>query len=131
MARITGRIEVVLNGNLLLNKAGAEASGLGLSGEPNFELKEVVGDTGLHGFVEEPVMAQCDVTVSDRDDISLDTIARIRENGTVIFRAAGGGKVYTMNQATCKRNFTLTGGEGETKLIFVGPNWIESTEAVS
>jgi len=131
MPRITGRIEVLANGNLLLNKAGAEANGVGLSGEPNFELKEVVGDTGLHGFTEEPIMAQCAVTVSDRDDIPLDTIARMRENGTIIFRSAGGGKVYTMNQATCKRNFTITGGEGETKLTFVGPNWIESTEAVS
>lgn len=127
--KITGRIEVVVNGQTLLNKAGAEASGLGLSGEPNFELKEVIGDTGLHGFTEEPIMARCAVTITDRDDILLDSLARIRENGTVIFRSASGGKVYTMNQATCKRNFTLTGGEGETKVEFVGPYWIEGVES--
>ncbi len=131
MGRITGRIEVLVNGNTLLNKAGAEASGIGLSGEPNFELKEVIGDTGLHGFTETPVMASCKVTITDRDDISLDTLARIREDGTVIFRSAGGGKVYTMNQATCKRNFSLVGGEGETRVEFVGPSWVESVEAVS
>jgi hypothetical protein len=128
MNRITGRVEVIVNGVPLLNKAGAEASGIGLSGEPNFSLKEVLGDTGVHGFVEEPTVAKVDVTITDRSDISLDTLARIRENGTVIFRAAGGGKIYTMNNATCMRNFTVTGGEGETKVSFVGPYWIEGTE---
>jgi hypothetical protein len=87
-----------------------------------------LGDTGVHGFVEEPTVAKVDVTITDRSDISLDTLARIRENGTVIFRAAGGGKIYTMNNATCMRNFTVTGGEGETKVSFVGPYWIEGTE---
>lgn len=129
MGRITGRVEVLVNGQLLLNKAGAVASGVGLSGEQAFSLKPVVGDSGIHGFVEEPTPAQLEVTVSDRDDISLDSIARIRENGTVIFRAAGGGKVYTMEGATCTRNFSVTGGEGETKLVFVGNYWTESTEA--
>ena len=128
MARITGRVEVLVNGALLLNKAGAVASGIGLSGEQAFELKPVVGDTGIHGYVEEPSPAKLEVTVSDRDDISLDTFARIRENGTVIFRSAGGGKVYTMDGATCTRNFSVTGGEGETKLTFLGNYWTESTE---
>ena len=63
VGRITGTVEILVNGQLLLNKSGATASGIGLSGEPNFELKEVVGDTGLHGFVEEPVMAGLEVTV--------------------------------------------------------------------
>jgi len=127
MARITGRVEVLVNGQPLLNKAGAKASGIGLSGMPNFELKEVMGDSGIHGFVEEPVVAKLEVTVSDRDDISLNDIAAVREDGTVIFRSAGSGKVYTMNNATCMRNFEITGGEGETPLTFVGSMWIEGT----
>ena len=65
--------------------------------------------------------------MTDRDDISINDIAAIRENGTVIFRSAGSGKVYTMNNATCMRNIEITGGEGETPLTFVGANWIEST----
>lgn len=129
MARITGRIEVLVNGNPLLNKEGAIARGIGLSGEQAFELEAVMGDTGIHGFVEKPIAAECEVTITDRDDISLDTLARIRENGTIIFRAAGGGKVYTMEGATCKRNFELTGGEGEITVMFVGNYWIESTES--
>jgi hypothetical protein len=131
MQRITGRIEVVVNGNTLLNKAGAKASGIGLSGKQSYELTPVMGDSGIHGFIEKPVPAQCEVTITDRDDISLDTLAQIREDGTVIFRAAGGGKVYTMANATCTRNLTITGGEGEVPVKFVGNYWTESTESVA
>ena len=55
--RITGRVEVLLNGQTLLNKSGATASGIGISGEQSYERKEVLGDTGVAGFVEEPVVA--------------------------------------------------------------------------
>lgn len=129
MARVTGRIEVLVDGNLLLNKAGATASGIGLSGQPNFELEVIMGDTGVHGYIEKPVMARCEVTITDRDDIMLSDLAAVRENGTVIFRSANGGKVYTMTDATCLRNFTVTGGEGEVPLIFEGPHWTETTSS--
>lgn len=127
VGRVTGTVEVLLDGKLLLNKSGAVAGGIGLSGEPNFELKEILGDTGLHGFVEEPVMAVLEVTVSDRDDIKLGDFAKVRENGTIIFRSRNKGKAYTMANATCTRNFSVTAGEGETPLKFVGPNWVEGT----
>jgi len=127
MTKITGRVEVLVNGDLLLNKAGAKAVGIGISGQPNFELKAVQGDTGPHGYVEGPVPARCEVTITDRDDISLSELAAIMGNGTVIFRAAGGGKVYTMEGATCLRNFTVTGGEGETEVVFESGFWTETT----
>lgn len=130
MARVTGRVEIYANGELLLSKTGATASGIGLSGEANFELNEVMGDSGLHGYVENPILAQLEVAVTDRDDVSLDAFARIREDGTIVFRSAKGGKSYTMGEATCVRNFTLTSGEGETALIFRGPNWQEGTNPV-
>lgn len=130
MSRITGRVEVLVNGELLLNKAGAVASGIGVSGEPNFELEPLIGDTGIHGFTETPIPATLEVTVTDRDDISIDALARIRENGTVIFRSANGGKVYTMIEATCTRNISVTAGEGEAPLKFVGAYWTETTETV-
>lgn len=125
--RITGTVEILVNGQTLLNKSGASASGLGLSGEPAFELKEILGDTGLHGFVEEPIVAMLEVTITDRDDIKLSDFAKIREDGTIIFRSRGKGKAYTMPNATCTRNFTVTAGEGETPLKFVGSMWVEST----
>jgi hypothetical protein len=110
-----------------LNKAGAVASGIGISGEPAFERKAVLGDGGIHGFVEESIPAQCEVTISDRDDINLNDYAAINGDGTIIFRSAGGGKEYTMRNATSSLNFTLTAGEGETTLMFIGQSWIEST----
>jgi len=127
MQRITSRIEVLLNGTPLLNKEGATASGIGISGEPGVELEPVMGDTGLHGFSEKMVPAKCEVSVTDREDVSLDAIARVKGNGTVIFRTAGGGKIYTMNGATCARNFNVKGGEGETPIVFYGLYWVEST----
>jgi len=127
MAKITGRIEVVVNGDLLLNKAGAVASGIGISGQHNYELAAVMGDSGPHGYTETPITARCEVTVTDRDDIMLTDFASIPiGKATVIFRAAGGGKEYTLAEATCLRNFTITGGEGETPLIFEGPFWTET-----
>ena len=129
MAKITGNVEVLVNGNLLLNKAGAVANGIGKSGQPLFELEQIMGDTGPHGFIEKPIFASCEVTVTDRDDIRLSDFAEIRENATVIFRARGGGKVYTMEGATCMGNFSLTAGEGEVPIKFVGPFWTETTSA--
>lgn len=129
MSKITGRVEILVNGQLLLNKEGAVASGVGKSGEPAFEVNEILGDTGLHGVTETPVVAMLEVTVTDRDDVNLSDLANIIGDGTVVFRAARGGKVYTMNGASCKRNFSITAGEGETTLAFIGPYWTESTEA--
>ena len=131
MARITGRVEILVNGELLLNKEGAIARGLGLSGQPNFELEAIQGDTGLHGYTEKPIMAELEVTITDRDDQLLDDLAQVRENGTVIFQAAGGGKSYVMNEATCLRNFEVTGGEGETTVRFQGPMWTEEVNPVT
>lgn len=128
MPKITGRLEVLVNGALLLNKSGAVASGIGISGEQALELEPVMGDNGLHGFSEKAVPAMCEVTITDRDDVSLSDLAKIRENGTVVFRAAGGGKSYTMEGATCLRNFSITGGEGETPIRFVGPFWTENVQ---
>lgn len=131
MPRITGRVNVSVNGEVMLTKVGAtNLTGVGLSGGLNTELKEVMGDQGISGFVEEPVVAKCELTITDRDDINLDNLARIRENGTVVVAAANGGKVYTMNNATCKRNFSVTSGEGDTAIAFVGNYWTESTEGV-
>lgn len=127
MARITGRVEVVVDSKVLLNKAGAIARGIGVSGKPNVERRAIVGDTGLHGFVEDPVLAECEVKVSDRSDIMLSDFALINGNGTVIFRAVPDGKEYIMREATCTGNFELTAGDGETTLRFVGPYWTESS----
>jgi len=127
MATVTGRVEIVLNGITLLNKSGAVASGIGESGKPPIKREPIMGETGQHGIKETVMSARLAVTVTDRDDVRLSDFAAIKENGTLIFRAARGGKVYTMNQATCAGDIALTAGEGETKLEFFGPMWTEGT----
>ena len=128
--RITGRVEILVNGEMLLNKAGATARGLGLSGKGNYELEAIVGDSGLHGYVERPVMAECEVTITDRSDQLLNDLAEIRENGTIIFRSAGGGKIYVMDGATCMRNFELVSGDGEVVIKYQGPFWVEDVQLI-
>jgi hypothetical protein len=125
---ITGRVEVLVNGILLLNKAGAKAEGIGESGKIAVERVPVMGDTGLHGPTETVVPARCIVTISDRNDILLSDLAKIQGDGTVIFRAAGGrGKTYTMQNAYCKGALALTAGEGETEVEFFGEYWTETS----
>ena len=130
MAKITGRVEILVNGELLLNKAGASVSGLGKSGEPNVKRTEIMGDTGFHGYKEEIVLAKCEVTITDRSDLLLDKLARINGDGTVIFRAVNGGKAYTMQQATCMGDFSLKAGEGDVTVTFQGPYWTETVDAI-
>ena len=125
MSKATGNIEILLNGVSLLNKAGAKASGIGISGQPNYELKEIMGDGGIHGFTEEAIPAMCEVTLTDRDDISLSDIAKVLQDGTLIFKSRNGGKIYTMAEATCTRNLSVTGGEGETPVKFLASFWTE------
>jgi hypothetical protein len=129
MPKITGRVEVLVNGQLMLTKKGAKANGLGISGQAPFERAPVTGENGIHGYIENPIECSVEFTITDRDDISLDALARIFENGTIIFRNSGGGKVYTMQNATCTGNFNLTSGEGEVPVKFIGPFWTESKEA--
>ena len=127
MARVTGRVEVLVNGQILLNKNGASASGIGESGKPAIKREPIMGDTGLHGYKETIEPARLTVSITDRDDVSLSDLAKINGDGTVIMRSVNGGKVYTMANATCVGALQVTAGEGETKLEFVGPYWTETT----
>lgn len=129
MSKITGRVEILMNGKLLLNKAGAKIGGIGVSGVPPYKRTAVTGDTGIHGYMEENVIPFCEVKLTDRDDVLLSDLASINGDGTIIFRAAGGGKVYTMENVTCTGDIAVTGGEGEVEIRFEGISWIETTSA--
>jgi len=129
MQKPTGRVEVLVNSQLMLTKKGAKANGIGISGQAPFERAPIMGENGIHGFVENPIECSVEFTITDRDDITLDSLARINGNGTIIYRAAGGGKVYTMQNATCVCNMNVTSGEGEVPVKFIGPFWTESKEA--
>ena len=126
MAKVTGRVEIFVNGNKVLNKEGAVANGIGESGKPTFEREAVMGDSGLHGFGETPQEANVEMNLTDRDDVNLSELAALTD-ATVIFRAAGSGKQYTLKNAFCTSNFSLTAGQGETSVKFIGETWSEGT----
>ena len=119
-------MDILVNGVPLLNKAGAVARGVGLY--PATERKPVVGDSGFHGVVDETVPAECEVTITDRSDVMLGSLAAVNGDGTIIFRTRGGGKVYVMEGAYCVGSLEVTAGEGETSLKFFGEGWIEGVE---
>ncbi len=122
---ITGRVSVYANGKMLINKAGAKASGIGVNGKPNVERKAVMYDNGIAGYREEIVPARCEVTIIDRADQSLSELVEIFENGTIVFASSVGGKVYTMDNATCLGNLSVTSGDGEVPLVFESISWRE------
>jgi hypothetical protein len=126
--KITGRVEVLVNGDLLLSKTGATALNVGLSGETPFERSAVIGENQIAGFIETPVVPQIDVTITDIDTKILDDVKRINGDGTIIFRAAGGGKVYTLNNAASTGVSSHTSGEGDTTLSFIGITWSEAVQ---
>ena len=129
VAKVTGRVNVFINGKMLLNKAGAKATGIGISGQPNVERKGIMTDAGPAGYIENVVPARCEVTIVDRTDQSLSELVEIFGDGTIIFQTSGGtGKVYTMKNATCLGNLSLTAGEGDTTVVFEGPCWQEGVQ---
>lgn len=127
MAKVTGRVEILANGVLLLNKNGAQASGIGESGRPAIKREPIMGDTGIHGYKETIEPAKLTVSLTDRDDVLLNSLAAINGDGTIVMRSVNGGKVYTMANAVCTTPLSVTAGEGDTKVEFVGPYWTETT----
>lgn len=128
MPKVTGLVEILVNGQLMLNKAGAIARGIGISGEAPVNKPAIMGDTGIHGFAEENVVPECEFTITDRDDVSISDLAQIVE-GTVIFRAKKGGKAYVLNDAWFAQPADITAGEGETTILYRGFSWTEMVNA--
>jgi len=127
MPTISGRMRLICNGKVLLNKAGAKIGGIGVSGELPVKKKAVVGESGVHGYVDEVVVAYCEAKLTDRSDQLLSELAAVNGDGTIIFDSANGGKTYTMQNAICVGDLSMTAGEGETDIRFEGSNWLETT----
>jgi len=136
--RIVGRVQVLLNGELLLSKIGAIARGIGEeSGKPAVKRKTVYDCFGPAGFIEEIVPAGLEVILTARDDMSLKALAAIKGNGTLIFRRATSQsptakeefpKTLILEGVTCMLPGDITSGEGEVLVIFEacnGNGWIE------
>lgn len=129
MAKVTARMEVVINGVSAGVRDGVVLNGIGISGEIPVERKPIFSTTGIVGFGEDLVEASIELTVIDKDDQMLSDFGAINGDGTIIAKVVGGeGKVYTLNNATCVCNMTLTSGEGETEVKFIGTSWTEATQ---
>ena len=136
--RIVGRVEVLLNGEVLLIKSGAVARGIGEESGKLSVVRQTVKDCfGTAGFTEEVVSAGLDVVLTARDDIDLKALAAIKGNGTLIFRRAtnpspkinpGLPKTLVLERVTCISSLNITAGEGEVPVTFEaceGNGWIE------
>lgn len=126
---ITGRMEILVNGILLLNKAGAKASGIGEAGKPPVRRKAVMADVGIAGYVDEIIPARLECTIVDSEVQKLGDLAAIVGTGTVIFKRPGGnGKAYELINATNLGDIGVTAGEGDTDLVFEGDRWEERNQ---
>jgi hypothetical protein len=126
MARITGRVSVLVNNVPLLNREGAVANGIGPNGLVPFEREPVMTDNGIAGFKETAVEASVEVTVVDRNDIELSPLLELDgQDATVLFQAEPTGKQYKLVNVFSSGVATLTAGEGETALKFIGEKWYE------
>ncbi len=138
---IVGRVEVLLNGELLLIKSGAVARGIGEESGKLAVIRRTVNDCfGTVGFTEEIVPAGLEITLTARDDINIKELAAVKGNGTLIFRRATtpyffpifrrheSPKTLVLERVTCISSLNITAGEGEIPVVFEaceGNGWIE------
>lgn len=134
MSKITGRVSINVNGKNLLNKSGAVASGISRTdGKPAFKREAVMGDSGVHGFTETPIVAQVAVTITDVDKYADGSKAKLGDfwaigegNDSVKFMAEGGsGKTLILLNPFYVGDSSLTAGQGEVSLTFQGTGWQE------
>jgi len=119
MANVTGRVNIRRNGALLATKEGATAYGIG-----GYKREPVMGSTGLHGFTEKPEPSRCEFSITDRDDFSLEDLAK-GTNDTITFEAVPNGKVYIMRNAFVEGGFSVKEGDGEVPVVYFGDKWEE------
>lgn len=112
MAKVTGRITVKVDGDILLNKSGWTLNTGGVNRNP------ITGDTGVHGYAEETVAPSISGNISHTDQVDLMTLAAITD-ATVLFETDT-GQSYVMRDAWLENPPELTAGEGETALTFRG-----------
>ena len=118
MKNITGRVEVILNGEILLTKTGAKAGGIG-----GYKRDPVMGSSGMHGMKEEAVPASVECSITDHDAKSLTALANL--TGAVLVFSAVNGKRLISKNAFCGGDIALTEGEGEATTTFYGDPWEE------
>ncbi len=112
MAKLTGIVKILADGISLRAKDGAK---IDIGG---YEREAQYADGVLIGYTEKPIAAT--VTATLVHDATADLI-KIRDmvNVTLIFKTDTGVS-YTVRGAFCTKMPTLTGGNGEVEVEFMG-----------
>lgn len=112
MARIAGIIALKVNGTQYLAKGNFTYN----IGKPKRE--GVVGSDGTHGYKETPQIAFIEGEITDRSDISLETL--LATTGATVTLELGNGKVIVLRDAWYAADGTFNTEEGNGQVRFEG-----------
>lgn len=116
-APITGNFSMRVNGVSLPLIGSATIKGLGGKNR-----KPVVGNA-YHGWQEEVVAAEVEVTITHKRGMNITDIANITDATIIV--DADNGSTYTLAEAACAGALELS-NEGQVKANFFGPEFEES-----
>ncbi|NBB51504.1 phage tail protein [Rhizobium sp. CRIBSB] len=112
MAKKFGRATIRVNGKTYDTKKGSTLDPGGIKREPR------PGSNTTGGFTEELVPSKIEATVLFGEGDSVTEINAITD-ATVLFETDT-GQTYVVRQGYCAEPVTLTEGEGEAKVVFMG-----------
>lgn len=98
-----------------LSVKGEATYGLGKN-----ERTAIVGQDGVHGYSEVPTAPFIEVTITDSDELSLDTLAAITDSTLVLELANGKAVALRGAWNTNKDGLSASTKEGEIALRFEG-----------
>lgn len=110
MAKVTSRITIKRDGEVLLNKAGFSFRAGGIQRE------SVVGDNGVHGFVETIMPARLAGNLTHTEQQSLEQYGSISD--ATIMVETNSGQAYVMRNAWQTDAPELSTGSGEVGVAY-------------
>ena len=94
-------------------------------GVPDVERESIVGQDGVHGYVEKPVAPYIEGDLTDSGGLSVEQIAAIRD-ATVTAELVN-GKVYVLREAWVTTAIAINTAEGSMNVRFEGMRMEEIT----
>ena len=114
MSKVTGRVTLKVNGDILLNKSGWTFNPGGVN------RNSVNGDTGVHGFAEETRQSRAAGNITHTEALDLVSASKNWVDVTLLFETDT-NQSYVVRGAWLTEPLELTAGEGETSVAFEGP----------
>lgn len=110
--RVGGIILLKVDGNLLQAKGDFSYN----LGAPKREA--IVGQDAVHGFKEEPQVPSIEGTITDSDELDVESLLQTRD--AVVIIELANGKVIQLNEAFYAAEGAITTNEGEIEVRFEG-----------